>query len=367
MLNIKSLCLLLALCVIGAVNCTAQTVSVNPLNLTQAFQPEGSPVTASLTLSGGGSGSAVAISPATDSGGNWLTVTPGGGTVSDGEPLTISVAMDPSGLPDGTYTGIVTISGPSLANPIRVPVTITVGDPGPQLPASGLVNGASFQGGAISPGEIVALFGTAIGPPLPYGLQIRDGVIRSKLAGTRVWFDNTPAPLIYALRNQVAAIVPYDVAGKESVQVQVENMVVRTLPISLAVQDSAPAFFTADSSGKGPVAALNENGSYNSASNPASKGSIVVLYATGAGKMDPSVADGTLVSSQILPKPILPVRVAIGNQPAEVLYAGAAPQLVSGVLQVNVRVPDGIQAGAAPIVLTVGNVSSPDGCTISVR
>lgn len=367
MLNIKSLCLVLALCVIGAVNCTAQTVSVSPLNLTQAFQPEGSPVTASLTLSGGGNGSGVTISPATDSGGNWLTGTPGGGTVSDGEPLTISVAMDPSGLPDGTYTGIVTISGPSLANPIRVPVTITVGDPGPQLPASGLVNGASFQGGAIAPGEIVTLFGSRIGPQLPYRLQLQDGVVRSKLAGTRVWFDNTPAPLIYAFLNQVAAIVPYDVAGKETVQVQVENMVSRSLPVNLPVQDAAPALFTADSSGNGQVAALNEDGSANSASRLAPRGSIVVLYATGAGRMDPPVADGTLVSSQILPKPLLAVRVAIGNQPAEVLYAGAAPQLVSGVLQVNVRVPDGIQAGAAPIVLTVGNVSSPDGCTISVQ
>ena len=187
------------------------------------------------------------------------------------------------------------------------------------------------------------------------------------MAGTRVWFDETPAPLIYASFNQISAVVPYDVAGKETVQVQVENMVARSLPINLAVEDSVPALFTADSSGKGAVAALNQDIRANSESNPAAKGSIVVLYATGAGKMDPPLADGTLASLDPLPKPVLPVRVSIGGQPAEILYAGAAPQLVSGVLQVNARIPDVVSSGAVPIILTVGNISSSAECTIWVQ
>ena len=335
--------------------CVAQTIASNPASVVQAFQVNAGPSTA--TVSVGGSGS-VSFTAATESGGNWLSVTPASGPL----PLAIQVGMDSSGLPDGTYLGSVSIGTANV-----LPVTITVGDPGPRMPAAGIVNAASYQGGAVSPGELVTLFGTGVGPKIPFGAQVWDAVMTTKLAGTRVWFDNTPAPLVYAYPNQLAAVVPYNVAGKTSVQVQVENMVSRTPAVSIPVQDAIPALFTADASGRGQIAALNQDGSSNSSSNPAAPGSIVVLFATGAGIMTPSVPDGTIVSSTLLPAPVLQVKVAIGGQNVDVLYDGAAPQLVAGVMQVNARVPTGIGTGNAPVVLTVGNASSPLGCTISVR
>jgi CheY-like chemotaxis protein len=66
--------------------------------------------------------------------------------------------------------------------------------------------------------------------------------------------------------------------------------------------------------------------------------------------------------------PVLPVRVTVGGRPAEILYAGAAPHAVAGLLQVNFRVPaDAPTGGAIPLVLTVGDSSSPDGVTMAVR
>jgi uncharacterized protein (TIGR03437 family) len=189
----------------------------------------------------------------------------------------------------------------------------------------------------------------------------------TKLAGARVWIGNTPAPVIYAYPNQLAVVVPYEVTGQTSVQVQVENLVARTPPFSVPVQSATPAFFTADSSGQGQLAALNQDNSVNSASNPASQGSIVVLYATGMGVLSPSLPDGTIVSSTQLSVAGLPLQVTIGGQSAQVLYAGAAPGLVSGTIQINARVPVGVVSGSATVVATVGTVSSPDGCTISVR
>jgi uncharacterized protein (TIGR03437 family) len=51
--------------------------------------------------------------------------------------------------------------------------------------------------------------------------------------------------------------------------------------------------------------------------------------------------------------------VTIGGQPAEVLYAGAAPGLVSGVMQLNVRVPpNAATGGAVPVVIQVGNANN---------
>jgi uncharacterized protein (TIGR03437 family) len=270
-------------------------------------------------------------------------------------------------LPDGTYTGTVKIGGQPFVAATEVPVTIMIGDPGPQLPLSGIVNSASLQGDAIAPGEIVTLSGSELGPHIPYSAQIWDGVVAAKIAGTRVWFDDTPAPLLYALPNQVLAVVPNDVTGKKSVQVRVENMVIRSLPITVPVQESAPALFTANYSGKGPVTALNQNSVANSGLNLASKGSIVTLYATGAGAMDPPLLDGTIVSSQAASRPVLPVSVTIDGQPAEVLYTRALSQTVPGLLQINVRIPPNAGSGTVSVVLTVGGFHSPDGCTIFIR
>jgi uncharacterized protein (TIGR03437 family) len=64
---------------------------------------------------------------------------------------------------------------------------------------------------------------------------------------------------------------------------------------------------------------------------------------------------------------LLPVRVTVGGEPAEVLYAGGAPGLVAGVLQVNVRIPSGVAPGEAPVVLRVGSARSQSFVTIAVR
>lgn len=340
-------------------SCAAQTVTVTPSNVVQTFPSNGTSVSsagvsAKVSISGSGS---VTLAPATQTGGNWLAVTPVSGTL----PLTATIAMDPSGLPDGTYLGSV------QAGSVTIPITILVGDPGPRLPANGVVNAASYQGGAISPGEIVTLFGTEIGPKIPYGSQVWDGVMMPNVAGARVWFGATAAPLIYVYPNQLAAVVPYNVAGQAMVQVQVENLVARTPPFSLPVQAATPALFTANSSGTGQVAALNQDGSINSPSNPAPGGTVVVLYATGAGALNPAAPDGTIVSSTPLPAPVLPVQVTIGGQSANVLYAGSAPQFVAGAIQINAQIPTGIAAGTTAVVLTVGTFSSPNGCTIAVR
>jgi uncharacterized protein (TIGR03437 family) len=269
--------------------------------------------------------------------------------------------MDPSGLPDGTYLGRITAGSGSL------PVTILVGNPGPQLQPEGIVSAASYQGGAISPGEILVLFGTSIGPQIPYTAQVWDDVMATKLAGARVWIDNRPAPVVYAYPNQLAVVVPYEVAEKSSVQIQVENLVARTPPLTIPVQSTTPGFFTADGSGKGQLAALNQDNSVNAASNPAAAGSIIVLYATGFGTLTPSVVDGAILSSAPLPKPTSQVAVTIGGRRAQILYVGAAPASVAGTIQINAQVPMGTPAGNAAVVATVGTGSSPDNCTISVK
>jgi uncharacterized protein (TIGR03437 family) len=68
---------------------------------------------------------------------------------------------------------------------------------------------------------------------------------------------------------------------------------------------------------------LNQDGTINSASNPAAAGSEVVFYATGAGQTNPAGVDG--LAAVPLPAPVGKVSVAIGGANASILYAGAAP------------------------------------------
>jgi uncharacterized protein (TIGR03437 family) len=59
--------------------------------------------------------------------------------------------------------------------------------------------------------------------------------------------------------------------------------------------------------------------------------------------------------------------LTIGGKTALVSYAGAAPQMVAGIIQINATVPSGVAAGSAvPVVLTVGGIPSPAGTTLAV-
>jgi astacin len=235
------------------------------------------------------------------------------------------------------------------------------------LTAAGVVNGASYFTGPVAPGEIVTLFGLDIGPAELAGLTLTAQRRVGTVAGeTRVLFDGTAAPVLYASSRQVGVIVPFNVAGKAVVRVQLEYRGRLTNPLTLNVAGTAPAFFTANSAGRGGGAFLNEDGSLNSEANPAARGSIVVLYATGLGAMRPAMADGELAGAPY-PQMAAPVTVRIGERVSTVLYAGAAPGLVAGLVQLNVRVPEDMGTGIVPVSIEAGGVTSPRTVSLAVR
>ena len=226
---------------------------------------------------------------------------------------------------------------------------------------------AALQAGPVAPGELVTVFGSNLGPVTAAILQFSaSGLVATQLAQTQVFFDGIPAPVLYAASGQITAVVPFGVAGRASTQLVVSNAGQMSAPLTLGVASSAPAIFTVDSSGQGQGAILNQDGSVNGVMTPAAQRSVVVLYATGAGQTNPGGVDGLLATS-VLPSPMLPVNVNIDGRPAQVLYAGAAPGLVAGVLQVNVQLPDGIRSGTVPVSLQVGAAASQSGVTLAVQ
>jgi uncharacterized protein (TIGR03437 family) len=188
--------------------------------------------------------------------------------------------------------------------------------------------------------------------------------VGTQLAGVSVTFNGIFAPILYASAKQITAVVPYGVSGANAqVAVQYQSLIPLSVPVPLA--PAVPAFLTADSSGHGQAAAINADGLANSVSHPAAGGSVVSLYATGEGQTSPAGIDGKIGAAP-LPQPVLPVSVSIGGQSAQVQYAGGDTGMVAGVMRVDVVIPKDIATGAVPVVLTVGNVSSPP-VTIGVQ
>ncbi len=337
------------------------SISVSRTSLVFAYQAGDPPPAPQTVALSGTAGLSFTANASTSSGGNWLAVNPAAGAV----PATLTVSVNPAALNVGVYSGTVTITAGATVQRLAVQLFVNRPDGPPQV--FSVVNAATLAPGPVAPGEIATLFGANLGPATLVNFQLNEDQLTATLAETQVLFDNIPAPLIYVMAGQVSAIVPFAVAGTTEVRVQVQQRGLKSNVVIVPVATAAPGLFTMDSSGKGPAAIHNQNYTVNSASNPAEKGSVVILWATGGGETDPQVADGRLASPEVLPRPKLPMTVRIGGLDAEVLYAGSAPGMVVGLLQVNVRVPDGVASGAVPVLLSVAGVASPPDVTLAVR
>jgi uncharacterized protein (TIGR03437 family) len=232
----------------------------------------------------------------------------------------------------------------------------------------GIQNGASYATGAVSPGEIVVLYGAGMGPAVLAMWQVdsASGLLQTTVAGTTVLFNGVPAPILYTSADQVSVMVPYEVAGAATAQILVNFRGNNVAGGLVTVTSSAPAIFTVGP-GTGQAAALNQDGSVNSASNPAAAGSTIVLYLTGEGQTTPPGVDGKIASAAPYPAPVLPVTVTIGGQKATASYAGAAPSEVAGVMQINAIIPTGVTGNAVPVSVQIGTASTQGGVTIAVQ
>jgi uncharacterized protein (TIGR03437 family) len=309
-----------------------------------------------------------------------ITVTTGDGcswsASSNANWLQITGTSSGTGLSSFAYS-VLANSGPLRTGTIQVgPQTFTVTQqavPTPTPQVTSVLNGASYASGAVSPGEIVALFGTNMGPAAGVAFQLSsDGKsIPNLLGGVQVLFGATPATLLYVSATQINAIVPYAVAGNASIAVQVQYLNQTSNPMTLAVQAATPGIFSQDRSGSGPGAILNQDFSLNASLSPATAGSVIQIFATGAGVTSPAQTDGALAPvTEPLPRiTALPVSVTIGGVPAQqVPYAGAAPGEIAGLTQIDVLVPAGVTPGlSVPVVVQIGTWQSQASLTITVK
>jgi uncharacterized protein (TIGR03437 family) len=132
--------------------------------------------------------------------------------------------------------------------------------------------------------------------------------------------------------------------------VQVEYNGVLSDVVPLTMSEAAPIVFTSSDSGQPVAIVINQDGSINSQSNPASPGSIITFYGSGFGRTTPEGIDGHLATAP-LPQPVLPVSAYVDDEPAAVLYAGDVMGMVEGVVQMNIKLPKDVYYGDVEIAL----------------
>ena len=350
------------------------TIAVDPEVLAFSFQAGSGGTVSPGQLTVYASGGTATFQATASSVGSWLSVTPASGTTSTSTSTILTVQVTPAGLTANAtpYTGTITIAGVSgTQGSIVVDVSLTVTNPLPSITA--VENAASGLIGPVSPGEIVSIYGSQIGPTLPATLTLDStGKVSTSIGGVEVSFSGYLAPLTYVSAIQINAIVPYELAGNKEPFVEVKFAGATSNEPSLQLAPSAPGIFTVGN-GTGPGAILNFDASVNTQQNPAAKGSTIVLFMTGEGLTTPAQATGAVTPvnftgvGPLTPAPQLAVSVMIGNQPAYVAFNGEAPYFVAGVLQVNAVVPATVGDGAIRVTVQIGNQISQSGVTVWVQ
>jgi uncharacterized protein (TIGR03437 family) len=192
-----------------------------------------------------------------------------------------------------------------------------------------VVNAASLAAGPIAPGEIITVFGTGFDP-----------------ANTQLLLDGGPVTLFYTSATQINALAPGSLTPGLSTTISIVVDGVTVAASSVPVVAAAPGIFTIGATGQ--AAALNQDGSLNSATNPADRGSVVSIYATGQGS---GAANVTLT---------------IAGYNAPLYYAGPAPGF-PGLMQTNAQIPCGfLPPGNQAVTLSIDGVSSQTGVTLAI-
>jgi uncharacterized protein (TIGR03437 family) len=343
-------------------------LSAGPANLTFSGTAGGAnPASQSLRISSGGDTIpwTAAVEPASP----WLLLSAASGVT----PMTINVAANLAGLNPGTYTATIRVEAPAASNsPQTVAVRLDVAPSPATLPrinAGSIGNAAAFRP-PLAAGALSTLFGVNLGPAEGVSAAFLPGTqsLPTSLRGVKILIRDVggaliaEAPLLYVSATQINFQMPFEAAGRSSVAVVVDNNGLQSPPETVAVAPAAPGVFTAPGN---RAVAQNQDFTLNTPSNPAPRGSVVIVYLTGHGAVSPSVPTGQAAPPDPLSRATGGSSASIGGVSAPVLFLGLTPGLV-GVAQANVLVPDGAPAGDQVLLVSIAGQAA-NAALISVR
>ncbi|HWD00602.1 MAG TPA: protease pro-enzyme activation domain-containing protein [Candidatus Sulfopaludibacter sp.] len=257
-----------------------------------------------------------------------------------GGSATATLTLSASKLTVGAGTITATWNGQTASLTVTV---LSTGSTAATPVITSVTNAASFTA-SFAPGAIVSVFGSQLSPIIQVAASVPLPLTISGLSAT---VNGIAAPLWYISPGQLNIQIPYEVASGTSATLTVNNNG-QTASAVLPISVTAPAIFTDTANGLVPYAS-------------GARGSVMTLYATGAGLVSPAIATGAAPSSgtavSLLPAPLQSTTVTVGGVSAPVSFVGI-PSGVVGVLQINFQVPTNVAAGSQPVVVTIGTVAS---------
>jgi trimeric autotransporter adhesin len=365
-------------------------VTFTPPSLTFFYQGSSSTISPqTFSIQTSGASESVTLSSSS----SLIGVTPTTGKT----PFDTTVTIDTSGLQSTTQSFSITATfTDDQGNTTTQTYPVTTTEIQANVPVIfAVVNSAlGVAGDLAAPGQGVTIYGDFSGVTTQGAQLTSSGTVATAVGGVTVWAGlgskgNVAAPLTYVSSTQINAFLPYSIAGFGTFPLIVSTTpggssteyrlkLKRSTPAAsvtspdfdLGVTSTNPAIFSASQGGNGQGAILNQDSSVNASTHPAAAGSIITIYATGEGLLSPQPATGSVTPSTgtSFPKPVAPVSVTIGGQTAQITYAGEAPGLISGVLQVDAKIPSSVGSGPQLIVLTVGAASnSQQAITVAVQ
>ena len=312
------------------------------------LDPSGTNLLFSTRIGSGGVQTSYPAGLAVDSAGDIYIA---GNTIGPGLITTPGAFQTTAGASTCCYHGFVAKIAPTAAPQITV-----------RQSSVDVFNAATFQTGGIAPNEFITLKGTGLGPATGASSSMT-----TQLAGSSVSVGGTAAYLTYAQDGQINLLVPFNVSGLQSTTIQVEYNGVKGNTVTVPVIASSPGIFT-QAYGPGPAWMVNQDGIFNSSSNPAPRNTYVAFWLTGQGLVNTTLADGTQPAGPTYPSPMLPVSVSLGGvqvPAANVVFAGL---VYSGEVQINLLIPANVPTGSAvPLVVTIGGVSSRTDATVAIQ
>jgi uncharacterized protein (TIGR03437 family) len=236
----------------------------------------------------------------------------------------------------------------------RVPPALRASNP--------VLNAASFDT-TVAAGSYVALFGTALSDP--GNIDVPNDTTRLPLAidDVNVSFDvpsagiSVPGHLTYVSPTQVNVQVPWELQGQTSAFVKVTIDYSPGNVVTVPIQAYAPGLFEWT---PGVVAALaNGTNAIVNQANPATRGTVVNIYANGLGPVNNQPASGESAPASGNPacNTTSAVTVKIGNDTVTPTFAGLAPGYPA-LYQITLTVPTDLAVGSQPVTVTVGGVTS---------
>jgi uncharacterized protein (TIGR03437 family) len=213
--------------------------------------------------------------------------------------------------------------------------TITPGVPyAPRI--FGIMNAAGSQvSGRVAPGEIVSIFGAGLGPSLGASPTLVNGRFPTNVDGVQVLLNGSPIPLIYVSASQINAEIPAPISlgADDTACIQVINGS-STLPSFRVEVDTT--IFGVFQNADGSISAIDQDGSVNSASHPAQPGTVVSIWATGMNNPRATIDGAVTIAANNW---CGSCQFSVGTVTETAAYAGAAPGLIDGAMQINLTVP----------------------------